>query len=251
MNRTPAICMHGVSFAFGSEPVIEDAELCMDEGSFISIVGPNGGGKTTLLKLVLGILKPSTGSIRVFGRTPREARSMIGYVPQRPRFDPLFPISVRDVVMTGRLGTPGSSIFLGKRDQEIAGRVLEEVDLAEKRDESFSALSGGQQQRALIARALACEPRMLLLDEPTANLDRIVENRLYKLLKSLSERLTIVLVSHDLGFVSKLVDRVVCVNRHVHIHPTYELSNEIMSELYGTAVKLVRHDVNEVEVHHE
>lgn len=246
----PAICMKDVSFAYDGEPAIRHAELCIDELSFISIVGPNGGGKTTLLKLILGILKPKTGSIQVFGKSPEETRKEIGYVPQRAQFDPLFPISVGDVVLTGRLGASGSAFRCGAIDRRIAGEALAEVGLSDAGDRPFSSLSGGQQQRALIARALACKPRMLLLDEPTANLDRILESHLYKLLKSLNDRLTIVLVSHDLGFVSTLVDRVVCVNRDVHTHPTAELSNDLINELYGTDVKFVRHDMDKPEVHH-
>jgi len=248
---TPAICIRDLTFSYDGTPVIEHAELCVDEGSFVSIVGPNGGGKTTLLKLMLGLLRPASGSVAIFGRKPSEARSETGYVPQRPQFDPQFPISVRDVILTGRLGTSRGFFRSNSADREIARAALAEVELGDMKDAMFSSLSGGQQQRALIARALASRPRMLLLDEPTAGLDRIVESRLYKLLRELTKRLTVVLVSHDLGFVSKFVDRVVCVNREVHIHPTSDLSSDLINELYGTDVKLIRHDVHTPEVHHE
>jgi zinc transport system ATP-binding protein len=233
---TPAICIRDLSFSYDGSPVIERAELCVDEGNFVSIVGPNGGGKTTLLKLMLGLLRPTGGSVAIFGRKPEDSRREIGYVPQ---------------MLTGRLGTPGGMFRPRSKDREVALEALAEVELERMEDAPFYSLSGGQQQRALIARALACQPRMLLLDEPTAGLDRIVESRLYKLLQTLTERLTVVLVSHDLGFVSKFVDRVVCVNREVHIHPTSDLSSDLINELYGTDVKLVRHDVQEPEVHHE
>jgi zinc transport system ATP-binding protein len=248
---TPAICIRDLTFSYDGTPVIEHAELCVDEGNFVSIVGPNGGGKTTILKLMLGLLRPTEGSVAIFGKKPEDARREIGYVPQKPLFDPHFPISVRDVVLTGRLGTPGGIFRSGSKDREVAHEALAEVELERMGDAPFYSLSGGQQQRALIARALASRPRMLLLDEPTAGLDRIVESRLYRLLRSLTKRLTVVLVSHDLGFVSKFVDRVVCVNREVHIHPTSDLSSDLINELYGTDVKLVRHDVSEPEVHHE
>lgn len=247
----PAICIRDLTFSYDGMPVIDRAELCVDEGTFVSIVGPNGGGKTTLLKLMLGLLKPSAGSVNVLGKKPENARREIGYVPQKSLFDPYFPISVRDVVLTGRLGTTGGIFRSRSKDREITEEAIAEVELERVKDAPFNSLSGGQQQRTLIARALASRPRMLLLDEPTAGLDRIVESRLYKLLKSLNERLTVVLVSHDLGFVSKFVDRVVCVNREVHIHPTSDLSSDLINKLYGTDVKLVRHDVHEPEVHHE
>jgi len=249
VKREPAICMKGVSFDFGGEPVIEGAELCIEELSFTSIVGPNGGGKTTLLQLMLGILKPSSGTVRVFGQEPREARRQIGYVPQRAQFDPHFPITTMEVALTGRLGISRCTFRPGRRDRQVADEALASMELTDVRDRPFGSLSGGQQQRTLIARALASQPKLLLLDEPTAGLDRIVESRLYKLLKSLGPALTIVLVSHDLGFVSKFVDRVVCVNREVHIHPTADLTSGLINELYGTDVKLVRHDMDRPEEH--
>ncbi|MFH1830693.1 MAG: ABC transporter ATP-binding protein [Pseudomonadota bacterium] len=251
MTEVPAICLRDVSFSFDDSPVIEGAELCIDELSFVSIVGPNGGGKTTLLKLMLGMLKPTSGTVRIFGKDPKDARRQIGYLPQSAQFDPHFPISVMDVVLTGRLGTSQTGFCCTCVDRSIAEKALDDVGLLETKNKSFSTLSGGQRQRVLIARALACEPRMLMLDEPTANLDRLVESRLYELLTSLSKRLTIILVSHDLGFVSRFVERVVCVNRNVHIHPTSELTSEIINEMYGRDVKLVRHDVRQPEVHHE
>jgi zinc transport system ATP-binding protein len=250
-SEVPAVCLRDVSFSYDGSPVIENAELCIDERSFVSIVGPNGGGKTTLLKLMLGILKPASGAVRVFGQEPKSIRRQIGYLPQSAQFDPHFPISAIDVVLMGRLGTSLTAFRTSADDRRTAEKALDDVGLLENKDRSFASLSGGQRQRALIARALACEPRILLLDEPTANLDQLVESRLYDLLKSLSQQLTVILVSHDLGFVSRFVERVVCVNRKVHIHPTCDLSSEIINEMYGIDVKAVRHDVHHPEVHHE
>ena len=242
MTDAPAIELDRVSFAYDSATVLEDATFALDARDFVSIVGPNGGGKTTLLKLVLGLLHPTAGRVRVFGTTPREARPRIGYLPQHATLDPLFPVSVLDVVLMGRLtrGNPIGPFRRGDRGKALA--ALAEVSMADLRARPFAALSGGQRQRVLIARALASEPDLLLLDEPTASLDVAVEGEFYEMLRRLNERLGVVLVSHDLGFVSHYVRRVVCVKRKVAVHPTSEVTGEMIREVYGMDVRMVRHD---------
>ena len=178
----------------------------------VSLIGPNGGGKTTLFRLLLGLLKPNRGTIRVFGEPPERVRTRMGYVPQHTSFDPRFPISVRDMVAMGRLTGRSTGPYRAD-DREAAGQALDEVGLAELADRSFADLSGGQRQRILIARALASGPELLLLDEPTANVDRAAEARLYELLGELNRRLTILMASHDVGFVTKFVKQCLCVNR--------------------------------------
>jgi zinc transport system ATP-binding protein len=210
-------------------------------GEFVSVIGPNGGGKTCLLLLVLGMLRPNRGTVQVFGRAPERERSRMGYVPQFTRFDPLFPVTVYDVVQMGRLGRFWTGPYR-KEDREAALDALEQVGLGELRRRSFAELSGGQRQRILIARALATEPEVLLLDEPTANVDRLATDKLYELLVDLNQRLTVVLVSHDLGIVSRFVSSVVCVNRTVFTHPVSELTGEMIRDLYGGEIALVRHD---------
>lgn len=238
----PVIEVRNLAFAYNGQTVLEDVNLAIAQREFVSIVGPNGGGKTTLLKLLLGFLSPTDGTVRVFGGRPTQARRRIGYMPQRAHVDPTFPASVMDVVLMGR-AAKGPSIGPYRRgDREAAERALAEVDLVDVRRRPFSDLSGGQRQRALIARALAAEPEMLLLDEPTSNLDVRMEGELYRLLKRLNERLTILVVSHDLGFVSEFVSTVVCVKRRVIVHPTSEITGEIIREIYGTDVRMVRHD---------
>ena len=238
----PVIRIENLSFNYNGSTVLEDVNLTVQERDFVSFVGPNGGGKTTLLKLILGLLTPARGTVRVFGGRPKAARPRIGYMPQHVQFDARFPVNVMDVVLMGRLGRIRPVGPRGKSDVEAGMKALEEVGLADYRLRPFSDLSGGQRQRALIARALAAEPDLLLLDEPTASLDVHMESELYELLECLNHRLTIGIVSHDLGFVSQFVRIVVCVKRHVVVHPTSEITGEIIQEIYGGDVRMVRHD---------
>jgi zinc transport system ATP-binding protein len=244
---SPIVVAENLSFAYGSEPVLERANLTIGERDFVGIIGPNGGGKTTLLKLMLGLLTPGSGTLRLFGLPPDRARRRIGYLPQYAQLDPSFPVNVRDVVLMGRLRRgPGP---YSAADRRVACRALEEVGLGELHRRPFSALSGGQRQRVLIARALACEPELLLLDEPTSNLDVRVQDDFYELLKRISERLTVMLVSHDVGFISNLVRTVVCVNRNVELHPTSELSGRNIADLYGSDVRMIHHHHDHAHPH--
>lgn len=242
MEEAPVIQIEGLTFSYDGSPVLEDVDLAIRARDFVSVVGPNGGGKTTLLKLMLGLLHPARGTVRVFGLPPEQARPRIGYMPQSAKLDLQFPASVMDVVLMGRLGRGRLFGPYPKDDKEAAMRALADVGLDSERNRPFSALSGGQRQRLLIARALACDPDLLLLDEPTANLDVAIEGELYELLRTLNERLTIVMVSHDLGFVSQFVRSVVCVKRRVLMHPTSEISGEMINQIYGSSMKMVRHD---------
>jgi len=237
----PVIQIDKVSFAYDGLSVLDDVNLAIGDKEFVWIVGPNGGGKTTLLKLLLGLLQPSRGTVRVFGKSPSQARTMIGYMPQHAQLDQKFPVSVLDVVLMGRLGNGRTFGPFRKSDRLAAIEVLDKVGLAEFADRHFATLSGGQQRRLLIARALASNPKLLLLDEPTANLDLLVVKELYELLHRLNRQFTVVMVSHDPAFVSHSVKNVICVNRRVAIHPTTEVDDEILSELYHGQVRLVRH----------
>jgi zinc transport system ATP-binding protein len=185
--------------------------------------------------------RPERGTVKILGGTPERERGRLGYVPQFGRFDPLFPVSVLDVVQMGRLGRRSLGPY-GREDKEATLKALAEVGLEDTARRPFSDLSGGQRQRVLIARALATHPEILLLDEPTANVDRLATDKLYDLLVELNRRLTILLVSHDLGIVSRFASSVVCVNKTVFVHPTHELTGDMIRELYGGDTALVRHD---------
>jgi zinc transport system ATP-binding protein len=231
-DRT-AIRFDQLTFSYDGVPVLEDINFAIAEGEFAAIIGPNGGGKTTMLKLMMGLLEPQQGFVRIFGLKPEAARRSIGFMPQHPRLDPQFPVAVADVVLLARLGGGWKLGAFRRSDREAAAAALAAVGLTDQADRAFSALSSGQRQRVLIARALASDPQLLLLDEPTANLDPTVQDGLYELLHRLNEKLTVVVVSHDVGFVSKYVQKVVCLNRKAVLHPVSEVEGELVSMLYG------------------
>ena len=241
MKNNPVIQVEDVSFAYNGPLVLDNANLTVYETDFITIVGPNAGGKTTLLRLILGLLLPLKGSIRVFGMPPVKARSRIGYMPQQAALDPQFPVNAMDVVMLGRMGTGSRLGFFKRTDREAAERALKKVELFHVRHRSFSNLSGGQRQRVLMARALVADPELLILDEPTSNVDAGMENELYALLNRLNAQMTIAIVSHDLGLVSSFVKRVACVNRGVVLHEVSEISCDMINTLYGRDMQLVLH----------
>ena len=242
-TSTPVISISGLDFRFDNGPrVLEDVNLEVSEGDFASVIGPNGGGKTTLVKLIVGLLAPTTGAIRIFGLPPAKARPRIGYMPQHAMMDPRFPVRALDVVLMGRLRPRPSIGGYSQADRVAAECSLAKVGLEDQGARPFSDLSGGQRQRVLLARALVTEPDLLLLDEPAANLDQKVERDFFDLLEELNRRLTIVLVSHDLGFVAGFVRTVICVHRRVDVHPTSELDGRRVSEIYGGDVRMVLHD---------
>jgi len=222
--------------------VLRDVNFTIAAGDFASIVGPNGGGKTTLLKLMLGLLIPDCGTIRLFGKKPKAVRQQVGYAPHLITVNPRFPVDVSDVVLMGRV--PQGRWFgpTSRDDRQVAHEAMEAVGIIDLRRRPFSDLSGGQRQRVIIARALAAEPKMLMLDEPTSSLDVHVANELMELLAKLNERITIVMVSHDVNYVSAFVKTVVCVHCTVATHPTEEWSEDLQSSLFGGPVRRVRHE---------
>jgi zinc transport system ATP-binding protein len=240
METDHDIILENVSFAYKQNKILEDVTLFIHKGEFASIVGPNGGGKTTLLKLILGLLKPDQGRIRIFGEPPEQVRQKIGYMPQYAPLDMNFPATVMDVVLMGRLA--GKTLWFSKNDRSEALAAIDEVGMTGFAATGFNELSGGQRQRILIARALCSRPDILLLDEPTANVDHETEVNLFSILQALNTKMTILVVSHDLGFVSKYVKSVICVNRKVVIHPTTIMNGLLIKDIYHGDLKMVRHD---------
>jgi zinc transport system ATP-binding protein len=223
------------------KPILEAVDLTLEEGDYLGLIGPNGSGKTTLLRVMLGLVAPDRGSVRIFGERPAQARGRIGYVPQYTRFDASFPMNVLDAVLMGRIGTRRLFRPLSKRDRDVALSSLEKVEMADQAGRQIGRLSGGELQRVMIARALAVEPRLLLLDEPTASLDTRVGVSVYELLKDLAREVTLVLVSHDVGVISRYVKTVACLNRRLYYHHSKEITREMFEAAYGCPVDLVAH----------
>lgn len=238
---TLAIELERVSFSYGGPLVLQDVTLAVQHGEFLGVVGPNGSGKTTLLRLILGLLEPMSGRVLVLGREPADARKSVGYVPQFASFERDFPISVQEMVLQGRLGRTRAWGRYSRRDHDAARRAMAQAHVAHVRGQPIGGLSGGQVQRALVARALVTEPEILVLDEPTSNIDLKAEDNIFNLLEQLRKNMTIVVVSHDIGFMTQYVSRVACLNRTLVCHTTSEVTGQVVEELYGAPVHMIQH----------
>jgi len=219
MMAPPLLRAEGVSFAYGGDPVLDGVDLTVDAGEFAALVGPNGAGKSTLLRIALGLLAPQAGTVELFGKRPRQLRDRwrLGYVPQRPRFAPDLPATVEEVVAAGRLAKQGWWRRARRADRDAVTHAIESVALGNLRRRQMGELSGGQQQRVLIAKALASEPELLVLDEPVAGVDaaaqRLFRDSLVHLLRE--HGAGVLLVSHELGAVADDLDRVIVLKRRV------------------------------------
>lgn len=232
----PVIDVAGVSFSRGGLTILQDVSLQVGAGEFIGVIGPNAGGKTTLLRLLLGLLQADQGRISLFGRPPAQGVRDVAYVPQHPGFDRNFPISVAEVVKLGAV----NSRYAG--DPRAVPETLRSLGLEALARRRINTLSGGQLQRLLIARCLVSRPRLLLLDEPTANVDVGAEESLFSLLTERMKDMTIVLVSHDISFISSYVSRVACLNRTLVCHDTENITSTLIKELYQEPIKYIRHE---------
>jgi zinc transport system ATP-binding protein len=239
---TPQVEIKNLHGGYDQETVLEDINLTVYDNDFIGLIGPNGGGKTTLLKIILGLLPPQKGLVQVMGQTPQKGRRHIGYVPQFAVFDSDFPISVYDVVKMGRLS--GRRVFKSLTDQDdaIITEKLGWVDLLDYKDRGIRELSGGQRQRVYIARALATQPEILVLDEPTISVDFESRRKIYELLHDINQQgVTILLVSHDLNVISSYVKTIGCLNRNFHYHGEKEITQDMLQASYNCPVELIAH----------
>lgn len=243
-----AVDIHNLTVKLNGREVLNNITLSLDEGRFLGVVGPNGGGKTTLLRAILGLIKPNSGEIRIFGKPPEDVLktgSIFGYLPQTSKVSLDFPVRVIDVVMMGRYGKVGILRWPGEEDRKKALEYLSMMGIEELKNVLFGELSGGQQQRASIARALAGEPKILILDEPNTGIDVIGQGDFYHLLKGLQKRfnLTILMASHDIGTIPAYIDEIACLNYifHYHGNPIGALNETVLTELYGKNVDLLQH----------
>ena len=218
--------------------------LTIESDDYVGLVGPNGGGKTTLLKLLLGLIQPQSGTVKILGGLPRKTCNQIGYVPQHARMDLSVPARVLDVVLMARLSQSGWGWRYPRDAHERAHAALKDVGMDEYAQRHIKALSGGQRQRVLIARALASDAKILLLDEPTSGVDSQMEHDFYELLHRLNETLPIILVSHDIGFISAHVKHVACLNRKLVSHGAGPVSQDVIDAMYHAhgPVHHVHHD---------
>jgi zinc transport system ATP-binding protein len=236
--------MRGVWVQLGRRSVLEDIHFTLEKGDFYGVIGPNGGGKTTLIKVILGLIRPWKGVVLVEGETPEKNRHLLGYVPQYRTYDFTYPMTVREMVLSGRMGLiHGPFRRYREEDQEKARTAMERMGIGDLSDRTIGELSGGQQQRAIIARALVSEPHALLLDEPTTHVDPHMEEEFYEILRSLQKRMAILLVTHDMTAISAYVDKIACLNRRLFTHGNREIDEDMLAAVYHCPINLLAHGI--------
>ncbi|MBO4730455.1 MAG: ABC transporter ATP-binding protein [Bacteroidaceae bacterium] len=242
MENNRLIHIEGASVAYDSTVALQDVTLTIYDHDFLGVIGPNGGGKTTLVKLILGIMQPQHGTVTYYDTNNQPTHKIpIGYLPQYTSFDFRFPITVEEVVMAGMLAGKSMTYRFTAADRQRTQEVLQLLELDSLARRPIGELSGGQRQRVLMARALTTQPRLLVLDEPSTYIDRNSENHIYSLLQSLNEQCAIVLVSHDMGAVIQTVRNIACVNGTVHYHPATEPADHWFEHEMGCPLELVAH----------
>ncbi len=232
--------LNDVCFSYYTNEILHNVNVLVEDGSFVAVVGPNGGGKTTLLRLIVGQTAPTRGTVRVLGSNPRLSPPPVGYVMQSLMYDPAFPASAMDIVLMGRANRHLFGPYRAA-DRDAAHEALQRVGMDGTSRKSFSELSGGQRQRVLIAQALAANPRILLLDEPTANVDPEGERSIFELLGKLRESMNIIVVSHNVNVVVGAATHVLCVNRTAVMNPLDSLNPTLIDAGKNTQTAILQH----------
>ncbi|WP_459188018.1 metal ABC transporter ATP-binding protein [Parabacteroides sp. APC149_11_2_Y6] len=233
--------IQNVTAAYGNKTVLHDISLNVYKDDFLGIIGPNGGGKTTLLKVILGLLAPTSGSIRFYWNGENVPSLKIGYLPQLNNIDKKFPISVRDVITSGLASEkPRFRSFTSQQKARVE-EVIGQMGLEDLSTRAIGELSGGQLQRVLLGRSIVSQPQVLILDEPNSYVDKRFESRFYQLLEEINKESAIILVSHDIGTVLAMVKNIACVNETLHYHPGANVSEEWLGEKYACPIELVGH----------
>ncbi|MDF1525822.1 MAG: metal ABC transporter ATP-binding protein [bacterium] len=237
-----------VSFRYGNEQILDSVSMKVHRGDFLALLGPNGSGKSTLIRIILGLQKPDSGLVRIMGRNLGDftAWDRVGYVPQKVTdLDPLFPASVKEVVAMGLLPHKAWPRFLKPGDEAVIDEALDLMDMRRYKNRRIWALSGGQQQRVFIARALASQPEILVLDEPTTGVDGVTQERFYDMLEHINREkgVTLILVTHDIGVVTKHVNKVACLNQRLIFHGSHDdfCDSEQAITLFGPESHLICH----------
>jgi zinc transport system ATP-binding protein len=232
--------MYSLSASYGANLVLQDVNFKVNENDFIGVIGPNGGGKTTLLRVILGLLKPVTGKM-VFNGDLLNGNS-IGYLPQMSTGDINYPVTVTDIILSGLMIRKGIISRMSASDKKKADTVIDELGLSGMSESTLNELSGGQMQRVFLGRAIIGDPKLLLLDEPGNFVDTTFENDFYEKLKDLNSRMAILMVSHDVGTISAHIKSFACVNRSLHYHPSHEITNEDL-QAYGCPIQVIAHGI--------
>jgi len=240
---TEVIDLKDIWVSYDDVSVLEAVNLTVEDKDFLAIIGPNGGGKSTLLKVILGLIKPDRGSVKLLGGNPKKTRKYVGYVPQYISSNLEFPINVWEVVLMGRLSHKGPFRSFNEEDKKAAEEALSTVGMLDFRDRQIGELSGGQKQRVFIARSLVTRPRLLILDEPSTGIDSRRQKEFYELLNRLKSEIAILMVTHDISALSVYVDKIACLNKQLHYHNSKEVSPEDLEATYQCPVELIAHGV--------
>lgn len=237
----PIIQLEGICAAYEQKQVLVDVNLTVYKKDFLGIIGPNGGGKTTLMKVILGLLKPTAGTISFFHDGKKCEEITMGYLPQYNSIDKKFPISVYEVVLSGLNRQKSLLRSFTKEQHQKVQEIIKQMGLQGLEDRAIGQLSGGQLQRALLGRALVSDPEVIILDEPNTYIDKRFEAKLYSLLEEINKERAIILVSHDIGTVLQNVKSIACVNVELDYHPDTEVPAEWLEEKFGCPIELLGH----------